>query len=144
MLITWFIGIPEQRESGISETLFPAVAALGEALMLYALLIPVALLWHFLDFVQANLPRSSLGKFLGSFQAFLSVMILLIVFWLLAGTGYFTYNSCDQLENAYFFQCSITVSRWIMVPIWCAIFSLVLLCTAKIFAALRSTFLRHK
>ena len=142
LLITLFVTVPELRTNGLEGDALAAVFA--EALIMYALFVIPTLFWHLLDFSQKHAPLNLWGRRICSYPAFLAVLSLVTSLWLLAGTGYFTHNSCDDLDGAYFHECYITISLWIMIPLLLGILALAVICLTKFFAAFDSLFLRAK
>lgn len=144
LLIVWTVGIPEVRSSGFTEVTYPALAMIAEALIVYVLLFPLALFWHLMDFIGKNRPSSPWWNRICDFPAFACALTSVIVFWLLAGTGFFTLNSCDALDGVYYHECFITISLFIMVPLFIAALALLVICAAKFFTTFHSLFLRKK
>ena len=87
--------------------------------------------WHFFDFVENVTLKSAWGKKATSYAAIFGMMTVNLTLFVLMGFGLWQYNSCDQLEGVYFFQCYVRPSLWLMIP-WLATLALaVLLCIIK-------------
>ncbi len=144
LLITWFITIPNVLYRDFDGDAYGLTVPLIEAFLLYPLLLVPSMLWHFLDFLEKHRPLHPYGRHICGYPAFLTALSLLITLFLLASTGYFTHNSCDDLNGALFYECFITISQWIMIPLFLALLGLLIICVTKIFATFDSLFLRAK
>ena len=144
LLVTWSNTAPYVLDSSLEGDAYRLTAPLAEAFLLYPILVAPSMFWHLLDFLQENAPLHAGGRIICGYPAFLATLTLLTSLWLLASTGYFTHNSCDDLDGALFHQCFITISRWIMIPIFFCLFGLLVICITKLFATFDSLFLRAK
>lgn len=136
-VILWFWTIPEQTGYGSNDLIYVA-GPLAETFTIYVVLAPIFLFWHLFDFIERSVPQLGRAHHLTTYRTFISVMIVSIMMLLLMALGIWEYNSCDELDDAFFFQCIVRPSLWLMVP-WLATMVLgLLLSLVKAAYAIRS------
>ncbi|WP_370177205.1 hypothetical protein [Alteriqipengyuania sp.] len=122
---TWFFALPQHNND------YGSAGALGESLMIYVLLMSLVLFWHFWDLI-GPCPRSvRMMECLFRYPAFVAILAALGSFWILVGTGLFTRDSCDEPGGALYHECYLSVSSWVLTPIYVLMAGLVALCVIK-------------
>ena len=137
IVIQWFEIAPlllSEDAMGNSE----AVWRLAEPLLVYVLLTPVFLFWHFFDLIERQIDDAVPQAKFALYRSFLMVMIFGIVLLTMMSLGIWQYNSCDELDGALFHQCYIQSSFWLMGPWLAAMACAIFLCLFKAVYSIRS------
>ncbi|MEL7197383.1 MAG: hypothetical protein AAGL10_03625 [Pseudomonadota bacterium] len=140
----WFFRLQDSHQFGWSDDLVRIAGPFGETLLFYPLMLPIFLIWHLSDFIQNGLPSSRKELMLTRYSSFLLVMVASMVPFTLMVMGLWQYNSCDELPDAFFHQCILEPSWWLMTPWLATIFLALVLCITKGAISVRSLLKKAK
>jgi len=130
-LIYWFVYLPDWIETSLTGEFAEVAGLLGETFLIYPLLLPVILFWHFWDFIQKDASAGRWSLRLAAYRIFVMVVVAAMTLWLLMASGVFTINSCHALDGALYFECYIHQPYWLMLPFLAAVCLALILCIAK-------------
>mgnify|MGYP006406851795 FL=1 len=114
--LSWFVTLRDGRAENGAVDPFPALYALGESLIILVIFLILAISWHLLDFAQRAISPIRFVRLSTRYSTFVLTLTGFILANILLSTGYFTSNSCEQLDGALFHECYITISPWILIP----------------------------
>ena len=136
MLHYWFDRVADSF--GRSDDFEFIAGPLGENLVLYILVFPIVGFWHALDFLQRGSPKSPVALQLSAYSTFLAVIAVALFLYLLMAAGVLAYNSCEELDGAFYFQCIVRPSLFLLIPFLIALGIVLGLCIAKAIIAIKS------
>ncbi|MXO95828.1 hypothetical protein GRI34_05255 [Erythrobacter aquimaris] len=113
--ISWFKTLPEKVAEGSFDPWF-ASGLMGETILTFVFYLPIILSWHLFDFVEKKSSDRRFLKTLNRYPTLLLTMSASAFIYLAMGLGVGRYNSCDELNGAYFHSCYVGPAMWIMLP----------------------------
>lgn len=138
--IVWFYKVPKSTAIYGHPDLTAIAGLIGESLMIYPIYFLPMAIWHFFDFIERQEPAPLSRHRLTRWRTFLSTLIATTVFWLGMAMELWQYNSCDNLDGAFYFQCLVGPSPWLFWPWLLGMGVALLLCIAKAVFSIRSQF----
>ena len=122
----------------LSTDLVDFAGPLGESFVLYPLLFPLVIFWHFFDFLHRQPISTGILSRLSAHKLFIFVVFFDLVLFIIMTLRVLEYNSCNALPDAYFHQCIVGPQPWLMFP-WLAMLAITaILCLLKAIVSIHS------
>lgn len=136
----WFTTVPRLLEQGIPIDIGYLAEPIGESLIIYAVLFPVVLFWHFWDFVQQGTLVAGFSATLSKYRMFLMAFATASVILLAATLGLFDINSCDAIKEVMHSACMIIQPDWLAYSFFMTAGIALFLCVTKAVISIKSRF----
>ncbi|KLE32657.1 hypothetical protein [Aurantiacibacter gangjinensis] len=140
----WFYDLPKSYLDYGEYDLEWSIWGIGEAVIYFAFYFIIVAPWHLFDFLQRENPDSLWKERLAEYRTFCSVVLATMMLSAVEGTSIFNHNSCDELPEAMFTTCYITMPKWLEWSSLAAIFLALLLVVAKAGISISTWFSERK
>lgn len=115
-LIFWFRKIPNVVIGPDFYDVSQIAGLASKTLFFYPIYFVIFSFWHFFDFWERSPEKTGFVRRTVGYCYFFCLLALTMLLHLLMETGIFSYNSCDELEGAFYLECLVGPPLWLLLP----------------------------